>query len=124
MVREESRVRSALGESVERRGEKRLEVVVGGGCNQCFRSMACFFSRSGSSEEGRPRFEGTVIQAEETGWCEDGDVFVVRCSGRGDRREGGPEGGGPEGGGPEGGGPEGGGSESSRTWGWSGGGRR
>jgi hypothetical protein len=83
--------------------------VVGGGCNQCLGSMACFFSRSGSSEEGRPRFEGTVIQAEETGWCEDGDVIVVRCSGRG---------------GQEGGGPEGGGSESSRTRGWSGGGRR
>jgi hypothetical protein len=87
MVREESRVRSASGESVERRGEKRLEVVVRGGCNQCLGSMACFFSRGqGSSEEGRPRFEGTVIQAEETGWCEDGDVIVVRCSGRGERK--------------------------------------
>jgi hypothetical protein len=32
MVREESGVRSASGESVKRRGEKRLEVVVEGGC--------------------------------------------------------------------------------------------
>jgi hypothetical protein len=45
-----------------------------------------------------------VIQAGGTGWCDDGDVIVVRCSGRG--------------------GPEEGGSESSRTWGWKGVGHR
>jgi hypothetical protein len=86
-VRVESRVWSASGVSLERRGEERLEVVVGGGCNQCLDSVACFFSRSGSSEEGRPRLEGTVVQAGGTGWCEDGDVIVGRYWGGGGRSE-------------------------------------
>jgi hypothetical protein len=95
-VRGESRVGSTSGELVDWRGEKRLEVVAGGGCNQWLGSMACFFSLSGSSEEGRPRFEGTVIQAEGVGWCVGKDVIGERCSEMGGQ-EGGGSGGGGEG---------------------------
>jgi hypothetical protein len=81
MVREESRERSASSVSVERKGAKRLDVVAGEGVTSVLIQWLVF-SRSGSSEEGRPRFDGTVVQAGGTGWCEDGEVIVVRCSGR------------------------------------------
>jgi hypothetical protein len=61
-VRAGSRGRSVSILVVERRGEKRLEVVVGEGCNQCLDSLACFVSLTGSSSEERPRFEETLVQ--------------------------------------------------------------
>jgi hypothetical protein len=60
-VRAGSRGRSVSILVVERRGEKRLEVVVGEGCNECLDSLACFVSRTGSSEKERPRFEETLV---------------------------------------------------------------
>jgi hypothetical protein len=66
----------------ERRGEKRLEVVVGEGCNQWLDSLTCFVSLTGSSVEDRPRFEETLVQGGGVRCWGGGDVIVVDCSGR------------------------------------------